>query len=520
VSFTGNPVSETLDAIRAGGGKEMKSKQVNAYYIQSPTSDLLRLLQNGGAIKTTPALSGSVNLICFPTLSLIRRIFSNFLYTHQYPAFKDRNHLQYNIEHWLVETGNPLKRKGSEFGDAGPSKRTRLDDGEPADPDTVMEEDSGIETGATSRDTIVHAIPPPKIDIAWGAPSDLPAGDGLFVRYLADTQNGQGERIVPRVINRYFLGCLGNNAESVQTMFKRLKDDWGVICQTDAGKELAHLAMCIHLGIQSQARIWPVIDNEQYLGCCLMGAGFRFAAYDQVYTPVDNETLRERIGLATSHRTSLENIARIVTGDDSSDEQWAQVMNVSSMVELRELLLETNVTSVEREQICAFARGLRFKTRPFHISAENISLILTLIAKPEQPIDHSVPIHPLYLFSGNRTHLLWSAFGDMAPTFQFLGGPQYDLTRIRDLPSHIAVRNVALSDALLDLDVILRSKKYSGATNNRRSGMFKDRVYTKVDARQILTSLCSAAGVSQSQTTSGKERAVEGVAAGILDDGF
>lgn len=519
ISFNGIPVTETLEAIRAAGGKEMKSKGHQIFLLPSPTSDLLRLVTNGGAIRTTPATTDSVNLACFPTISLVRRIFSNFLKVHQYPAFIDPSHMKYNVEHWIHESGTS-KRKADSMTGGGASKRVRLAEGSSTIEDDVTMDDNEASAGDPHVDQIIYAVPPPKIDVAWGTLQQLPGGYGIFIRYVEDTQNGKGEGIVPQVINRYFLGSLGNNAESVRGTFKRVKEDWGIICDTDVGKELAHLAKCIDLGLQCQARVFPIIDTEQYLGCCLLGAGFQIAAYNTVYTPVPNETLQERIGLASSHKAALLHIATIASEGDTELDIYTSVMESCSMMELRNVLLETELTSSQREQIGVAARGLRFKYKPLNISADNLAKILNLIAHPDQKLDNALPIHPLYLLDMNRSHLLWSTFGDLAPSFRFAGGPEVDLTQSRNLPTHVAVRNISLSDALIDLDVTIRDQKYTGSSTNRRSGPFKDRIYTKIEARQILTALCSAVGVTTSTNTKGKERAIENVGADILDDGF
>lgn len=520
VSFNGVPVTETLEAIRSAGGKEMKSKGQAIFLIPSPDPALLRLISNGGANKTTPAVTGSVNMSCLATLSLLRRIASNFLHTHQYPAFIDANHLEYNAIHWLSEIGAG-KRKASDNLAPQTQKRARGSDGSPhiAEDDVNMP-DSGPMLEDPAVDKIIYAVPPPIINLAWGDSSQIPEGDGLFIRYVADTQNGRQEGIVPRVVNQYFLGCLGTNAESVRAMFKRVKMDWGVIADTDVGKELAHIFKCIELGLLGQARVFPVVDEKQYLGCCLMGAGFQIAAYDSVYTPVDNHTLREKVGLASSHKMALDIIANLVTGHDPELELFDQVKCVEGMMELRNLLLEADLSSNIREQVCVAARGLRFSSRSLNISADNLSMVLQLIAHPENPLPMNLPIHPLYLFSGNRNHLVWSSFGELAPTFHFAGGPKVDLNQSRNLPTHISVRNVSLSDALIDLDVVIRDKAYCGSSANRRSGPFKDRVYNKLDARQILTALTAAVGVTTTSKSSGKDKPSEVDGGGLLDEGF
>lgn len=517
ISFPAVPPSEILDVMRAAGCQELTVKGTKIFLLLSPSPDLIRSLVAGGAIKTTPAAVNSTNIDSLATLSLIRRIFSNFFHTHQYPAYIDEDHLEYVKDHWQqgVDTG---KRKEPSTGTQRTRKRVRrtADEEEEELEDEEMEE-QGSENVPTGE-TIIWAMPPPVTEQAWGDERQLPGGNGVFIRYIDETQTSNGEKAIHITIGRYFLGALGNSSEAVRIMFDRMRRDLGNLINTRIGRELAHMAKCIDLGLQAQSRIFPVISGEQYLGCILQGAGFQIHAYDTTTSPVDELTLRAKVEQAGSHRSSLYAIADIVDESPESTLNKA-VKNVTSIMHLRNGLQVCPLTAEQKDQIVALARGLRFGAKSLNVSAANIADLLHFIQHPELELPTTLPIHPSMLFEQNRVSVVWSAFGELAPSCVFNGGPQIDLTSSKNLPKHIGFRMVPLKDALIDLETILSRRKFPNASLNRRSGPYKDRMYTGLDASRILSALTTAAGVTVDK---GKKKAQGSgnVDTSVMDDGF
>lgn len=516
VSFPSLPPTEILEAIHSEGGQELHVKGTKIFLLPSPESSLLRTIAKGGANRTTPAAIGSVNLDALASLSFIRRIFSNFLLTHQYPAFIDTDHLEYTEAHWQLEKGT--KRLLESAGTAGAQKRTRITRSMEAvaEGDVQMEVES--QEVVRPSDRIVWALPPPKLAKGWGDELDLPAGDGLFIRYVDETQNSQGEKAIHETLNRYFLGCFGESHNAVFAMHDRVKRDLGVIIQTAVGRELAHIAKCIDLGLQAQARIFPLVSEDQYLGCCLLGAGFHIQSYGTIWSSVSTIALKQRIDAASSHKSALTAIAKIASPDPDS-EAHTSIADASTMMELRKVLSDAYLNNEDRDKIVTLAKSLRYVHRSLHVSSPNIAMCLDFIGHPERDLPTSFPIHPTMLFEQNRISVVWSAFGELAPTCHFVGGPSINLGGVRDLPKHIGFRLIALKDAIIDLEQILSSKRFSNCTLNRRSGPFKDRIYQGNDASRILSALCEIAGVVRDK---GKKR--EGgsgnVDLALLDEGF
>lgn len=495
----------------------MQIKGTKIFLIPDPSSELLKSAALAGAIKTTPAAANSVNLEALSSLQLIRRIFSNFLKVHQYPAFIDVDHLEYTEAHWLQQGELKRKRGNTSHDAAGPSKRVNTGGIEVrAEQDVSMEDTSeSIPPG----DKIIWAIPPSQNVVSWGEEGHLPDGDGLFIRFIDEVQNGNGEKIIVEVLVRYFLGCLGNNADAVHKSINKIRSDNTIIMQSRVGRELAHLAKCVDIGIQCQARIFPIISGEQYVGCTILGAGFQIRNYDSVWCPVSMISLRDKVANAGSHRSSLTAIADIV--DPNRDNSLgARVESALDMTTLRRALLESETSAEERNRIVTQARNLRFRSKSLNVSADNISRILHHIAHPELEIDTTIPLHYSKLFEQNRTHVLWSSFGELAPVLNFPGGPQVNLESSKDLPKHVGVRMLPLKDSLVDLEMILSTKKFSNCTLNRRSGVFKDRIYTGLDANKIMSELSSAAGVALDKQNRGKGKSAEDVPSNIFEDGF
>jgi len=468
-----------------------------------------------GVIRTTPAATGTANLDSLASLTLVRRIFSSFFFTHVYPAFNDPGHLTVVEGHWDLLPGDG-KRKAPETGPSRSGKRIHTEEG--ANRDEEMEEDTaGTSPSTPPPDKILYAVPSPEIRQAWGDVDNLPNSWGIFVRYIAETQNDLKEKIVPRVIGQYFLGALGQNTQEVKMAHEKIKSDFGILCSTSAGKELAHIAMCIDLGLKAQSRIFPIISENEYIGCALMGCGFMIHAYNTGYTPVEPALLRRQIELAGSHRSALQSIADLV--DDDAGTNAPLVLNTKSMLDLKQLLESINTTQEDRDKIVALARKLRYGPRSWNVSPRNIVEALNLIADMTLGLPIDLPIHPSRLFEIDRVSLIWSVFGDLAPTCHFTGGPIVDLTTSKNLPKHIAFRLVPLKDAIIDMQKIITEKKFCTTSLNRRSGPFKDRLYQNVDAVAILSALIKACGISHGKGT-GKERGPVASGSGIFIDDF
>jgi len=515
VSFPAIPPAETQDLIRSVGGREQTIKGTKVFIISTPENDFLRQMLRSGVIRTTPAATGTANIDSLASLTLVRRIFSSFFFTHTYPAFNDPGHLAIIEGHWDLLPGDG-KRKAPEIGPEGSSKRSRVEVELDEDED-MRELEAETHLAAPPPNKVLYAVPSTEIRHAWGDVDNLPNGWGIFVRYVAETQNDLKEKIVPRVIGHYFLGALGSNTQEVRLAHEKIKSDFGILCATAAGKELAHIALCIDLGLQAQARIFPIVSEDQYIGCALMGCGFTIHAYGTGYSPVEPSSLRKNIELAGSHRSALQSIADVACGDDEEDKE--AVLATKSMLQLKQIVEETNTTSEDREKIVALARRLRYGPRSWNVSPRNITEAFNLIADTAATLPTDLPIHPSRLFEGDRVSLIWSVFGDLAPTCHFVGGPVVDLTTTKNLPKHIAFRLIPLKDAVIDIQKIIADKKFCTTSLNRRSGPFKDRMYQNVDAVGILSAMIQACGISHGKGT-GKERSSGTAGSSIFVDDF
>lgn len=517
-AFSNTPPNEILESIRSAGGQELSVKGKMVFIVENPVPEMIRSWVEAGAIKTSPAAINSANIESLSTLSLIRRIFSNFFCAHQYPAFSDPGHMDYSEKNWL-QAKSSKRTADSTLTPRQRSKRPRAteeDDGSIAgDDDIIMEQ---VDAPGPDDGKIVWAIPPPPGFQGWGNVDDAPEAYGIFIRFVDETQNSTGERAIHDTLTKYFMGCLGNTADAVKNMYNKMKVDLGVLIHTRIGRELAHMAKCIDIGLQAQARIFPVIDGEQYMGCAIYGVGFQLHYYGTVLSPVTPESLNERLAAANSHRSSLSAIANIADDDAGSDIN-KDILACTSMMALRKELLQGALTAEDRDQIVALSRHLRFGPKMLNVSPDNIVRILSLVQHPEEEIPDDIPINPSMLFEMDRLALAWSAFGDLAPTCHFPGAPQVDLKKSRELPKHIGFRMIPRAEATLDMQQILSSKKFSNCTLNRRSGPYKDRLYTGLDGSRVLSALAAASGV----TSTGKEQKMpvgSGVDVGILDEGF
>jgi len=89
----------------------------------------------------------------------------------------------------------------------------------------------------------------------------VPNAEGLWVPFFSDLHHFD-KATVPNVIETYFMGCLGNDAESAIEMSRNIRAAWGNIAYTEFGKQIAHLAFCIRIALEAQARVVPLFRGD------------------------------------------------------------------------------------------------------------------------------------------------------------------------------------------------------------------------------------------------------------------
>jgi hypothetical protein len=394
-----------------------------AQVIVDPTFDLIRDLRASHAYTTTPALVNTSNISCFGTVVLVNRIMTLFLSLHQYPAFCDDEHFD-NYQDWLVEKEiNKGKGKAAVVPMVVEDQPEETSQRPESDSQLYSQEHIQVGTGSS-------LLPYAKSKISFESNEDLPYG-GLWFPFLSDLANFD-TTTVPSVIARYFKGCLGDGPEEAALNLERIRADFGILGRTEWGKIMSHIFAVIRLAIESQGVCRLVKDKSAFEGCVLMGAKFMIHVFDVNYYPGNAEQLNDAVRLFGSNRLLLAQIASKckVKGAETKKafEQCERMWLLRKMVNSHGLLEGT------RQEILELAVQLRFqKDRTWQPNVGDISRAKTYLVDSISLEDYSeeedLPIGGQMLFETDKEAVIWSCFGQIAPSFRIPGGVKMDLRR-------------------------------------------------------------------------------------------
>jgi hypothetical protein len=472
--------------LELAGYEEAVVKGSKIVIVNNVNMDLVQALQGSGASMTAVAPGNSINISCIPVIAAIRKILSAFFRMHSYPAFRDDKHLN-DIAGMELEVG--IGKRGLVDDtieiEERPSQRIRV--GESGESSAVKQTLPLPSTGET-----VHVALPAQPAEGWIDDDDaVPTTGGLFFPYVSDLASPD-KKTLPRVMSYFFLGCFGTNKNDVMNQMDTLRARWGVIYDTELGKEWSHMAFVIDIGLRAQARIIPVFSEGNYHGCVLSGVGYTINLNGKVYEPISQDRLQEELMHSSRQGVVLGAIGLLAKGtNDMNNEDVAEFKKVRSIYELKMLLEKSPMTESDKDEVVKLALKLRFGK---HWPLNDSTIVSALYLAASDNSIEDVPLHPSVLFEHDRLALVWSGFGPLAPTCHFLGGPVVDLNK--SVSGSISWKTVPLHTAISDLRMIAAQKKFSKAQGGRRSGPFKDRTFEGKRSTPIWNALKNFAGSS------------------------
>lgn len=522
----GNEVDQKL--LDLGGVLNIIRKE-KVFEFKSPNADFFKAIGKMKLSATSQAVDNTINLSALDTFKLTNRIMSAFLILHRYPAYRDSDHfwsiaVSTELE-WEYGGTTGLKRKRHEGDDAGSANKTRKAAAgvlvpKHADlPEIDPKTDRGHDAIARIK-TI-----PERAHTPWATTVDqLPQTDGLFIPYhpqlfFYDIQ------MVPRVLSKHFLGCLGTSKEGCLRMMEKMKSDWGVLGKTDIGKILSHLAFCIDLAIAAQARVVPLLLNGRYSGVFFSGSGYSVSIDGTLYAPTTFDKVLQAIEESTTHSKILGEILGLLgiagdINDGMSDVGRIVKDQTFTMMSLRAKCLSAKVSVDDKTKILELARALDFRQVRFGINANHIAAALHLIADVPTTLPNDLPIHSSMIFETDRLKVVWSCFGFTAPTFLPVGGTHVSLgsstyevsfkrgpetvTETKTFDS-LHVRLVHYENAIEDLEKVRKEGKVAILRTVKRDAKFSERSFDRGDFTKIKEGLDKLANVEKRKARAAEE---------------
>jgi hypothetical protein len=470
---------------------------------------------------TFPAPDGHMNLSCLVPAATSLRLLSAVALLQHYPAFCDSDHtFNFNKECY----------------DEKDTGESRLSMGEISllieqlieDVNMAGEEEGEVILAPRKTRGYIRAKGvkmPFSENLAVGLPIDeIPNASGLFFPFFSPLALWD-EKAVPKFINRYLLLSLGDQSIEINEFMESIRSCWGVLCKSEWGKEMAHFATVMDMALLAQAQCIPIIQESRYIGCVLSGEGFSIHLRDRCWRPVSYADLSSAVKLADTHARALGVIANKI--HRSQTEANSFINRVKTMARLREELLNTPIRETDTAEIVKLAHQLSFPGhKSWSINVNTLTKAFDTIINTSISLD-GYPIHASQIFEQNRSHVVWSCFGGMAPTFLIPGGRILDLTAqlktvvkqptrgggTRDVEtawSKVAVRNIILERALADLDKVLEDKKIQSPfaqASIRKSSANQDRFFSGDQAIEIIGGLRKVCRISEVSSGSGKRKA-------------
>jgi hypothetical protein len=524
LSFRVQVAQEVLDNIRGVDSWEVrdyKSGKASGLEVKGYKWTEIAAVLAYKSNKTAPVTDEIVNPSTLPYALMLNKIASCYIAMQDYPAVTDSSHYD-NLSDLFEFRNREMAPAAMQVDDSN-----REEDEIPAETEVRIfgekmkrpQYKKGFAVrykGAWEDDGETLEMP------YWDDLDKIPKDDGLFFPYVSELANYDNKQVIS-VVERYFLGCLGDEVETIIEVFEKLKGEWGVLSSTQFGKSLTHLFTVIGLSVTAQARVIPLFEGVVYKGAVLSGGGFTVVRGESSYRPQVSDLVRGAIRDIGSNVSILNRMLNITTLKKAG---YADALaGMKSMGSVRNQFIMLKLSAEERDQVIGLAKQLSFNESTLAINPESFARVAAYAADDDKDLEE-LPIHHSQIFSTNRLHVAWSAFGSMAPTFRLPSGTPLSLEKswagrsvtreggtveVTGNVTRISCNVVILKKALEDLDMMVSRKEVlnplakSGAKRSQfnQSRFFANKDFTSVV--QSLRHICKAVVVDSSSKRKGRE---------------
>lgn len=425
--------------------------------VDNPNMDAIRHILSTNPTRNFPAPYGMTNLSTLAAARVSKGILYAFSKLQQYPAFLDQEHYEMFVDERHYMAGEDVN---TEF-------QTRV--------------------AIQGRDTIdwPHDIPqhftklgnlasPGSVQNIIDPTSFTPPCGGIWFPYISPVANYDTKTAVS-VIQTYFSSCLGDSAEEINTTIEQLRSAWGLLGRTEWGKQITHAFYVMRIAIECQCSVRLAFEGANYLGVVMLGEGYELCINNGVVSIGSAEQLGDAMRLGGSNKLILRKIA------NAASMRMEELDNITSMWELRHKLFEDGCPLDQQREIIRMASGLRFEGgihwKPV---VSSFTKAAEYIASPT-PIEEynksdNLPITASSLFSLDKVAVIWSCFGEVAPSFRIPGGSVFKLARGGNTVSRniglgrkatkevlnvtkVSLRMVSLELAISDIKAVIQDKE-------------------------------------------------------------
>lgn len=140
----------------------------------------------------------------------------------------------------------------------------------------------------------------------FGPPESVPYKDGLYFPYFHGL-------IIPDIrtlredIIALFFDCIPKGKDR-RDAWKDFRGSLPSLVETDAGQVLQHLIKGLTLALNSQARLYVLMDGSDYLGYVLLGSHFFVVMNGTTHVPMEASLLRDELSKIQSVTSTIRDI--------------------------------------------------------------------------------------------------------------------------------------------------------------------------------------------------------------------
>lgn len=456
-NYPSRPNEATIAKLREHSTVTQGRDKTVSFVMQTPTLSLIQSVAPG-ANQTTSHVYGAVNLRSMKIVFVLQRLFSAFLLTHHYPAFRHQDDMD-PVECPTEVSIKRRKTSNSTYLMCMSKPAEHLEDTKPPAKTGEREKDTDADMTAADTTTVRLTIAKPSSlsEVRWGPIENIPNASGIFIPFV-EALAVEDVYTVPTLVSTYFLRSLASTDAGIIRTMDDIRSGWNMVASTRLGHEWSHMAKCIDVALQAQCFIYPIYTNDVYEGTVICGAGYVMGMRDRMYSPSPYAKLQEDVVKNTMHHFSLAKIIKLVGEEHEEDIQGCEDMRT-----LSKYLLNLPTDEVTKQDIVKQAANLNFTNKYWSTSASNVHKALILLSDPKADIPTDVPMFPKYLYSLDRVEQIMSAFGHDAPTFMIPNGRKCEIKEMEEPPKNLTIRTVSIDVAITDMKHIVEN---AYVTNN------------------------------------------------------
>lgn len=330
-------------------------------------------------------------------------------------------------------------------------------------------------------------------------------------------------------LRNYFYGCFGDTRGEAAQVWQDVVSGVNILHNTEWGHQMAHICKIIDISLRMQTVPYIMMTASHYDGIYMCGAGYHLGLGENYFSPLPKDIIAERIKTFDSHAEAFWKILGCL--DILEDTKLNAFKTNTSIKQLKQLCDSHSIKPNGMATIKATSHLLSFRDdKTLESTGSNIAMALEMLSDPSKDIYTLPSFHHTALLSQERDYIIWSAFGETAPSFIVPGGRRMALSG-NFAVSHtsapakgggvVNTRQVTkigaiikpLAAAVADLREVKSGKSVANPFGNavvNAAQSHMNKVYEKESCQLILSGLRKYVDVRVEDVGRGKKRRNEG----------